>query len=73
MYYNTWHIWNFGFFGMILVWGLFIWFIIWLVSQNKQKTMPKDSVIENPYDILKLRLAKGEINKKEYNDIVKKL
>ncbi len=67
MYY--WHMGNMGLFGgigMILFWGLFIWLIVWIVSQNKKQT-------EDPKSILKKRLAKGEISGDEYDKLVKKL
>ena len=58
----------FGFFFMILFWGLIIWLVIWIISKYaKQKTS------EDPLDILKERYAKGEINKKQFEEMKKEL
>ncbi len=63
-----WGIGLLGFLGMLLFWGLIIWLIYWLITQttSKQKSA-------RPEDILKKRLAKGEITKKEYDELRKKL
>lgn len=57
---------GFGFLWMILVWAAIIWLIVWAV---KQFSSNKESSIE----ILNKRLAKGEITKKEYEDLRKML
>jgi len=53
---------------MILVWVGIIWLIVWLFKNLKQ-----DSKISEPQaiEILKKRYAKGEITKKEYEEIKK--
>ncbi|MBI4235595.1 SHOCT domain-containing protein [Candidatus Peregrinibacteria bacterium] len=61
---------NFGFapFGwifMILFWGLVIWGIIALVRSISTTTHGKN---RSPLEILKERYAKGEINKKEFEE-----
>ena len=56
----------FGGFGMILFWGGFIWFLIWLLWQNKNS--PEDSM-----EILKKRYALGEITKKQYEEMRKNI
>jgi putative membrane protein len=53
-----------GWFWDILFWILLIWLIVWLISKNRSKT-------KSPVDVLKLRYARGEINKKEF-DAMKK-
>ena len=58
----------FGFFFMILFWGLIIWLVIWIISKYaKQKTS------EDPLGILKERYAKGEISKKQFEEMKKDL
>ena len=60
---------GFGWIGMVIFWGLFIWLIVWLINQNK----PKDNHSDTPREILKKRLAKGEIYSNEYDKLIKKL
>lgn len=61
-----------GFFGgiwVILFWGAVIWLTVWLINQNKDKL----SFQKKPLDIIKERYAKGEINKKQYDEMKKEL
>jgi uncharacterized membrane protein len=60
-----WH-WGFGFVINLLFWVLIIWLIVWVIMKYKK---PKQS----PIDILKVRYAKGEISKKQFEQMKKKL
>jgi putative membrane protein len=55
-------------FGMILFWVAFIWLIVWLINKNKE---PEKK--ETPLQILKERYAKGEITKKQYENMKKEI
>jgi len=55
----------FGGLGMILFWGAFIWLVVWLIMQTKNKEKNDDT----PMDILKKRFARGEITKKQYENM----
>ncbi len=62
----------FGWFFMILFWVAVLFLIIWLYKQIKGpgKTVASE---ESPMDILKKRYAKGEIDKKEFDEKKKDL
>jgi len=67
-----------GYFGWILMalfWGAIIWLIIWLVNKNRNSNshLINQSERRTPHEILKERYAKGEITKKEFDDIKKYL
>ena len=55
----------FGGLGMALFWIVFIWLIVWLIRQNKEPAK------ESPLDVIKTRYAKGEITKKQYDEMKK--
>ncbi len=62
---------GFGFIFMILFWGLVIWLIVWIITQlTKTKKAEKT---ESATEILKKRYAKGEISKKQFEDMKKEL
>jgi putative membrane protein len=54
--------------GMVAFWGLVIYGIVWLVrGQSSQPREPE--VREHPDDVLKQRLARGEISIDEYDQL----
>ncbi len=63
-----------GWFGggimMLLFWVLVIFFIVWFVKQVSNKNSKSDT---NALDILKERYAKGEIDRKEFEEKKKDL
>ena len=66
--FSFWSIANLIF--MILFWGLIIWLVVWLITKyTKQQAEKTESAIE----ILKKRFAKGEITKKQYEEMKKEL
>jgi putative membrane protein len=73
--YNSYGGWGgmMGYFGggimMILFWVAVIYFIVWLVRNNKVD----GGGSKNALDVLKERYAKGEIDKKEFEEKKKDL
>ncbi len=69
-YYSMWDMmYGYGFGGMlfmIIFWAAIIWLIVWIV---KEATKNKESASE----LLEKRYAKGEITKKQYQEIRKTL
>jgi uncharacterized membrane protein len=68
--------WPFSWFGMgigllymVLFWGLIIWLIVWLINKYGKQTGKTESAME----ILKKRFARGEINKKRFEEMKKEL
>lgn len=74
IYYND--IFGFGFNSLIMTimmfifWIGFIFFIVWLVKQSTNYINNSESDVKtnSATDILKERYAKGEIDKKEYEE-----
>jgi putative membrane protein len=67
-----------GFFGwimMVLFWGAVICLVVWLVNQNKNSNnhINNQSERKTPQEILKERYAKGEITKKDFDEIKRNL
>ncbi len=59
---------GFGFIFMLLFWGVLIWLVVTLI--NTGQSGKKE---EAPSIILKKRYASGEISKKQYEEMKKKL
>jgi putative membrane protein len=55
-------------FLVIVFWGLIIWGIVAAVRSSRHDTGCKTSANESALDVLKLRYARGEIKKKEYEE-----
>jgi putative membrane protein len=68
MYYGVGHMGSIGLFGgiwMLLFWIAVIWLIIWLIRKGSDNS--------KPIDTLKTRYAKGEITKKQFDQMKKDL
>jgi len=59
---------GFGFVFMLLFWGLIIWLIVTLINASQSNKDVPDSLT-----ILKKRYAKGEITKKQFEEMKKEL
>ena len=57
---------GFPIFMQLVLFIMFLAVIIWVVKSGNINS-------DSPKDILKKRLAKGEIKKKEYNDLLKEI
>ena len=73
LYYgNNMFGWGFGGIMMVIFWFAVIWFIVWAVrgtyGSDSEKTHSKSAL-----DILKERYAKGDIDKKEFEEKKKDL
>lgn len=61
---------GYGWLYQILIFVLFFGVVWWLL---KNQPMQKSVSIEKPIDILKRRLAKGEITQKEFESLKKEI
>ena len=69
--------WGFGAFGMVfmvLFWGALIFLAVWAITRftREHATSPSESS-PSPIEILKKRLASGEITEAEYEKIKKRI
>ncbi|MEK7554380.1 MAG: SHOCT domain-containing protein [Patescibacteria group bacterium] len=61
--------WGFGGgFMMIIFWVFFIVFLVWIVKQVQGGNRSGSQDEKSPHDTLKERYAKGEIDKKEFEE-----
>ncbi|WP_182200146.1 SHOCT domain-containing protein [Paraliobacillus salinarum] len=60
---------GFSFFGLIILIGLVI-LVVWVVKNGSSE---KSNQANNALDILKYRLAKGEISEEEYDRLKNKI
>jgi len=70
MHYNYIGGMGIGFFYQLLIFAIFFLVVWWLIKSNPSLGKKGAS---NPSEILKMRLAKGEISKKEYEELKKEI
>ena len=61
---------GFGWLFQILIFVIFFLVVWWLLRTSQAPSQPND---EDPIEILKRRLAKGEITKKQYEELKKEI
>jgi len=64
--------WTMGIFGLVVV-GLIVWLVVYLVRNSGTTTTSSIGGDVKALDILKTRYARGEIDKKEYEEKLKDL
>ena len=55
----------------LLFWGIIIWLVVWGIRRltgDRQETREED-----PLEVARLRLARGEITREEYEELVEAL
>ncbi len=72
MYGGMWLWWVFGFIIFVLFWGAAIWLIVWAVKKAAGHST-SDASSQNALDIARLRYAKGEITKEQFEQLKKDL
>ena len=66
----------FGGLGMLLFWGLIIGLVVWLVvtlTRSNQGGAPRGGQPDSALEILRRRLAAGEITPQEFDELRQKL
>ncbi len=59
---SSWY--GYGLIFQIIILALFFFVVYWIINRSSR---------ESPEDILKRRYAKGELTKKEFNDLLKEV
>jgi len=72
LYYGNMLGWGFGGVMMIVFWAAIIFFIVWIVKEARKGDTEKTNS-RSALDILRERYAKGEIDKKEFEERKKDL
>lgn len=77
MHDSVWGMSVFGWLGMVLVWMLLVFAIVWALRELRSGDSPEPSQPteppEDPFAILDRRLANGEINPQAYDELREKL
>lgn len=60
-----------GWIWMVLFWGAVIWLVVWGVKKVTEPHTGQGS--QTPLDVLKLRYARGEISKEQYEQMKRDL
>ncbi len=63
---------GFGFLFQFLIFVAFFLVVLWLIKNNRFEKDNKEK-LQDPMTILKIRLAKGEITKKEFEELKKEI
>ena len=64
---------GFGFIFMLIFWGVLIGLVITVINASRSGGSNSDSQSDSPLEILKKRYARGEINKKKFEERKKDL
>jgi putative membrane protein len=68
MYGGMWLWWVFGFIIFVLFWGAVIWLIVWAIKKAAGHRT-SDASPQNALDIARIRYAKGEITREQFEQI----
>lgn len=63
---------GYGWIFQIIIFVIFF-IVVWWLLKNNNVIKNESNQKESPLDILKRRLAKGELNKKEYEELKKEI
>lgn len=63
----------FGGMGMIFFWAVVIWFAVWGVARVADRSGDRAHETLSPIDIVKERLARGEITRNEFEELKRTL